>query len=400
VPYTPGNYLFKTNGGQLRHKPDLAAADGVSTTLPSDSGLNPFFGTSAAAPHAAGIAGLLKSAKPSLSGSRIRTALSRTALDIETPGLDRSSGRGIIDAFAALADIKAKPSPFLELGTVTAAPSTGDGDAFIEPGESATVTTQLVNIGGAATSNLNGLLTTSTPGVTITGSASTFPSISPLGGTGVNNIPFSFSLSGSATCGVAPEFTLTESYTNGPLSPQVSTFRVQTGKPGTVPTTTSFTGPPVAIPDDDPTGVSVPLTVSGVPGGLSNLVFSIDGSACTNATGATTVGLDHTFVGDLIITLTSPSGTTVTLISQAGGPLNSGNNFCQTVLDDSASTSIQNVTSGDAPFTGTFKPASPLAAFVGENPNGTWHLNVSDNAFLDTGSVRAFSLAIKAFTCD
>src|SRR6185436_5308411 len=48
TPLTPGNFL--ATGGVLRQKPDMAAGDGVSTTLPPNSGLNPFFGTSAAAP--------------------------------------------------------------------------------------------------------------------------------------------------------------------------------------------------------------------------------------------------------------------------------------------------------------------------------------------------------------
>src|SRR5262249_27542376 len=119
-------------------------------------------------------------------------------------------------------------------------------------------------------------------------------------------------------------------------------------------------------------------------------------SACTTAIGATTVGLDHTFVGDLVITLTSPHGTTVTLINRLtdGAGDNSGNNFCQTVLDDGASASIQSQSTGAAPFTGTFTPANSLAAFNGENPNGTWTLAVQDRAFLDTGSVRAFSLIV------
>ena len=50
---TPGNFLFATNGGQTLIKPDFAAADGVTTKTP---GFSPFFGTSAAAPHAAAIA--------------------------------------------------------------------------------------------------------------------------------------------------------------------------------------------------------------------------------------------------------------------------------------------------------------------------------------------------------
>ena len=34
TPITPGNFLFGTNGGTVRSKPDITAADGVGTTLP------------------------------------------------------------------------------------------------------------------------------------------------------------------------------------------------------------------------------------------------------------------------------------------------------------------------------------------------------------------------------
>ena len=86
----------------MRQKPEITAADGVSTTLPASSGLNPFFGTSAAAPHAAAIAALLKSSKPSLTAAQIRTALTSSALDTEAPGVDRNSGSGIVMASKAL----------------------------------------------------------------------------------------------------------------------------------------------------------------------------------------------------------------------------------------------------------------------------------------------------------
>jgi subtilisin-like proprotein convertase family protein len=87
------------------------------------------------------------------------------------------------------------------------------------------------------------------------------------------------------------------------------------------------------------------------------------------------------------------------VINRAGGDLNSGNNFCQTLLRDGASTSIQTVLSSGAPYTGTFAPANPLGAFISENANGTWVLNVSDNADFDTGSVRNFSLKVAGFSC-
>lgn len=99
TPITPGNLLFGTNGGLVLVKPDIAAADGVTTRTP---GFNPFFGTSAAAPHAAAIAAILKSAKPSATGAQIYNALTSTALDIRAAGIDRDSGYGIVMAPAAV----------------------------------------------------------------------------------------------------------------------------------------------------------------------------------------------------------------------------------------------------------------------------------------------------------
>ncbi|HEX2489719.1 MAG TPA: S8 family serine peptidase, partial [Blastocatellia bacterium] len=137
TPITPGNLLFSSNGGEVRKKPDLTAADGVATSVP---GFTTFFGTSAAAPHAAAIAALVKSARPRLAANRIRRALTRTALDIEAAGVDRDSGAGIVDAFAALQFIDADPAPFLEVGTVATTAVGGDGDNFVEPGEGGMLT--------------------------------------------------------------------------------------------------------------------------------------------------------------------------------------------------------------------------------------------------------------------
>ena len=97
---TPGN--FSSSGGTVRQKPDIAAADGVATTLPSGSGLNPFYGTSAAAPHAGAVAALLKSYNPLLTTAQLCGVLTNTALDIMAAGVDRDSGSGIVMAPAAL----------------------------------------------------------------------------------------------------------------------------------------------------------------------------------------------------------------------------------------------------------------------------------------------------------
>ncbi|MGI4831636.1 MAG: S8 family peptidase [Janthinobacterium lividum] len=100
---TSGNFLFATNGGTTLIKPDAAAADGVSTATP---GFLPFFGTSAAAPHAAGIAALVKSANPSLTNQQILSILRSTTLDNMESGIDRDSGYGILSVTNAVAAAK------------------------------------------------------------------------------------------------------------------------------------------------------------------------------------------------------------------------------------------------------------------------------------------------------
>ena len=101
TPITPGD--VSSTGGVVRQKPDIAAADGVTTATP---GFDRFFGTSAAAPHAAAIGALLLDLDSSQSPADIRTVYSTTALDIEAQGVDRDSGVGIIMVDAALAALE------------------------------------------------------------------------------------------------------------------------------------------------------------------------------------------------------------------------------------------------------------------------------------------------------
>lgn len=90
TPITPGD--FSSSGGELRQKPEIAAADGVATSTP---GFNPFFGTSAAAPHAAAMAALLKQVAPRADTEFLRDSILGSAMDIEDHGVDDISGHGI-----------------------------------------------------------------------------------------------------------------------------------------------------------------------------------------------------------------------------------------------------------------------------------------------------------------
>src|SRR5262249_28192529 len=131
TPITPGN--VSSTGGVLRQKPDITAADGVSCAAP---GFNPFFGTSAAAPHAGAIAALVKSANLSLTPAQIRTALTSTAIDIEGAGVDRDSGAGIVMAFEALQSVGAAPTAVItSAGASLVSESCAPANGAIDPGE-------------------------------------------------------------------------------------------------------------------------------------------------------------------------------------------------------------------------------------------------------------------------
>ena len=90
-------------GGEARPKPDFVAPDGTSTGVP---GYESFYGTSAAAPHAAAVAALLQDASQtynnvSLTADEIRTILSSTAITGPS-GIDNIYGYGLIQADAAI----------------------------------------------------------------------------------------------------------------------------------------------------------------------------------------------------------------------------------------------------------------------------------------------------------
>ena len=100
TPITPGD--FSSTGGRVLQKPDLAAADAVSTSTP---GFSPFRGTSAAAPHAAAIAALMLEAAggpDNVTLTALRAAMTGASLDIEATGVDRDSGAGIVMAPGAV----------------------------------------------------------------------------------------------------------------------------------------------------------------------------------------------------------------------------------------------------------------------------------------------------------
>lgn len=81
---------------EIRQKPDICGIDGVSITGVGFT--KPFYGTSAAAPHIAGICALAWSGAPSKTANDIRQALYSSAIDLGVRGKDPLFGYGRANA--------------------------------------------------------------------------------------------------------------------------------------------------------------------------------------------------------------------------------------------------------------------------------------------------------------
>ena len=244
TPVTPGNFL--AGGGKVLQKPDLTAADGVSV---SGAGgfQSPFYGTSAAAPHAAAIAALLKSARPGITPAEVRAALLASAIDIEAPGVDRDAGAGIIMANDALFHGGAPGTAALFMEGIQVSDNPGNANGAVEAGEGARLTIPLSNYGAEAARAVSATLTSRTIGITITQpSATAYPDIA-VSRTASNATPLTFTIASDFPCPRAASFDLAVTY-NGETTPSVFTFDVAIGPPPFQITTKLDTVAPASSP--------------------------------------------------------------------------------------------------------------------------------------------------------
>ena len=149
--------------------------------------------------------------------------------------------------------------------------------------------------------------------------------------------------------------------------------------------------PHLSIPDGDPGGVTTAISV-----GESRIVVDID----------VYVEIQHTWVGDLVVTL-SHDGTTVTLLNRPGEPETPGgcdaNLTCEkrVYLGDECDVPIQ--CSPDDCGTcfpagqvedRAYIPAEPLSSFDGHDVYGDWELNVADLNGGDAGEICSWGIVV------
>jgi subtilisin family serine protease len=144
---------------QIRSKPDLVAFDGVAISnaggFPACPPFCAFFGTSAAAPHSAGVAALLLDQDPTLTPAEVQAALTRGAVDIGPQGFDEASGFGRIDALASAETSTSTTTTSTSSTTTTTIPAfrCGDvnGDGVVDIGDALLMAQFDVGIRGCRT---------------------------------------------------------------------------------------------------------------------------------------------------------------------------------------------------------------------------------------------------------
>lgn len=107
-------------------KPEIAAPGVAIRSAYKGQTYKLINGTSMAAPHVAAAVALMRQYNPELTPEQIKTALLTTARDIDIPGEDNASGRGMIDLEAAVASLPSPNFPVVSTGQVALDPN-GDG---------------------------------------------------------------------------------------------------------------------------------------------------------------------------------------------------------------------------------------------------------------------------------
>jgi len=101
------------------------------------------------------------------------------------------------------------------------------------------------------------------------------------------------------------------------------------------------------------------------------------------------LSIDHTFAGDLDITLTSPNGQVREITTDNGG--GSDNGYLCFFVD--GATIVSNA-DWLAPFSPTVGPEAVMGNFGGSPTNGTWTLSITDDAAGDSGTLKAWGLRL------
>ncbi|MFS4454906.1 reprolysin-like metallopeptidase [Maribacter sp. 2304DJ31-5] len=153
---------------------------------------------------------------------------------------------------------------------------------------------------------------------------------------------------------------------------------------GTFGITNSFTTVQFNCTNKDAVDLPITIPSSGTPTITSKIAFFED---LPIADINVSLDIEHSFLSDLVISLTSPAGTTVVLTSSSCGSSRNIN----AVFDDDA---LPFLCVGNPAISGTVRPLGSLSSFNGESILGEWTLEIKDNLNSDGGRLNSFSLEV------
>ncbi len=437
---------------ELRQKPEIVAPDGTNTTFFPGSfsdeeadGFPNFFGTSAAAPHAAAVAALMLELVPGTSPDDIYGTLERTTVDFLARGFDYDSGFGFIQADEALRvvsllrrsdisgtvfndfnedGVRGSNEPYISEIFTVFLDENGNGVLDADPSQPVRHVFEAQNLPLViqhATSSVpsivrSSLLVSGIDGsigdveveldithtavgdlrvVLVSARGTRIELFDRIGGFGDNLS--STTLADRASLGIAagaapysgtfrpfdPLSRLAGENANGTWTLEITDRR--TGNFGTLDSWS------LALRDGFASRrppLVIPDTQLGSGSATVSTTLVVNGFAGNLVGALVNLDITHTSADDLSVFLISPKGTRIELFTRVGGQ---GDHFHDTTLADDASRAISD---GAAPFSGRFRPFDPLSKLAGEDPNGIWTLELSDLEFLDTGTLDSWSLTL------
>ena len=301
-----------------------APGSAILSTVPG-GGYDSFSGTSMATPHVAGAAALVLSVNSELTAVELKSLLMNSGDDNAALSGKTVSGKRL-NVHNALLD--ADPTPGFKL-------SVAPTNVTLTAGDTATYTFEVGSI-----ADWDGVVSLTLTG-NLDGASLSKETVSPGESFQVNVPTFADTQWG------AYEFEVTA--TSGDLL-KSQTLGLYVDPQG-LNEFTYTNDTPVAIPDDSPEGISSVINVQD-----DLIIFDSE----------TYLNITHSYIGDLVVTLTSPAGTTATLHNQAGGSNDD--------IDQSFSSS----------------------AFNGESTLGDWTLKIVDTYAADTGDLNNWAVSFLA----
>lgn len=254
----------------------------------------------------------------------------------------------------------------------------GNGNGFADPGEILDINASVRNVTGAPVSGATATMTAGA-GVEVVRPSTSWPTVNP-GQTAFATSPMTAVVPAIGQCGADVPVDIVLSQPAGEQN--LRTRVVQLGAPSFL----GSTDVPKVIPDNNASGVSSIVTTPGAGPAKSPIVR---------------IGrINHTWVGDLTITLTH-DGVMVKLFEELNGGNASLDNIVNMTFDDRATVSARDaVFDATVPgYTGTYRPLQSLSAFDGRTLAGPWTLKIVDAGFGDSGTLQAWSISPRP-VCD